>query len=126
MKNQHQYEKDLFLTGNVASATECTGRNATQPVNSEMEESFEDIYKTPPKPKNRPCRGFAFLRTPLTAAAQALSAAAYLVRAAHARFSRYTCSSRAPPNSENATLAIRVSFKISFALSSAPRFSLLT
>ena len=51
MKNQHQFEKDLFLTGNVASATECTGRNATQPVNSEMEESFEDIYKTPPKPK---------------------------------------------------------------------------
>ncbi len=41
--------EDLF-SHCVASATECTGRNAEQPVNRSMADGFEDIYKTPPKP----------------------------------------------------------------------------
>lgn len=50
LTKQNQFEKDLFLTDSVASATECTGRNAMQPVNNAMAENFEDIYKAPPKP----------------------------------------------------------------------------
>lgn len=50
LTEQNQFEKDLFLTDSVASATECTGRNASQPVNNAMAENFEDIYKAPPKP----------------------------------------------------------------------------
>lgn len=50
ISEQNQFEKDLFLTDSVASATECTGRNASQPVDRAMAEGFEDIYKAPPKP----------------------------------------------------------------------------
>lgn len=56
-KTQNQFEKDLFLTDSVASATECTGRNAAQPVTEEMAESFEDIYKAPPKPVKKRSKG---------------------------------------------------------------------